>query len=94
MSVFQITMYLALIVAISGFHSFHNTHQRPSAGMLLRMNIADRFFRVVKSNVNSLLSNLEDPEKILDQAVNDMQNDLVKIRQSYAEISQLRPQPV
>ena len=51
------------------------------------MNIADRFFRVVKSNVNSLLSNLEDPEKILDQAVNDMQNDLVKIRQSYAEIS-------
>lgn len=51
------------------------------------MNIADRFFRVVKSNVNALLSNLEDPEKILDQAVNDMQNDLVKIRQSYAEIS-------
>ena len=87
MNVFQITMYLALIVTISGFHSFHNTHQRPSAGMSLRMNIADRFFRVVKSNVNSLLSNLEDPEKILDQAVNDMQNDLVKIRQSYAEIS-------
>lgn len=51
------------------------------------MNLADRFFRVVKSNVNNLLSNLEDPEKILDQAVNDMQNDLVKIRQSYAEIS-------
>lgn len=42
---------------------------------------------MVKSNVNNLLSNLEDPEKILDQAVNDMQNDLVKIRQSYAEIS-------
>eukprot|EP00607_Mallomonas_marina_P009525 CAMPEP_0182417942 /NCGR_PEP_ID=MMETSP1167-20130531/2406_1 /TAXON_ID=2988 /ORGANISM="Mallomonas Sp, Strain CCMP3275" /LENGTH=259 /DNA_ID=CAMNT_0024591847 /DNA_START=227 /DNA_END=1006 /DNA_ORIENTATION=+ len=51
------------------------------------MNIADRFFRVVKSNVNNVLSNLEDPEKVLDQAVGDMQNDLVKIRQSYAEIS-------
>ena len=53
----------------------------------LQMNLADRFFRVVQSNVNSLISSLEDPEKVLDQAVNDMQNDLVKIRQSYAEIS-------
>lgn len=51
------------------------------------MNMMDRFFRVVKSNVNSVLSNLEDPEKVLDQAVNDMQTDLVKIRQNYAEIS-------
>jgi len=51
------------------------------------MNIADRFFRVVKSNINNVLQNLEDPEKVLDQAVNDMQDDLVKIRQSYAEIS-------
>lgn len=51
------------------------------------MNIVDRFFRVVTSNVNSVLKNLEEPEKVLDQAVNDMQNDLVKIRQSYAEIS-------
>lgn len=47
----------------------------------------DRFFRVVSSNVNSVLKGLEDPEKVLDQAVTDMQNDLVKIRQSYAEIS-------
>ena len=51
------------------------------------MNIADRFFRVVKSNINNVLQNLEDPEKVLDQAVNDMQEDLVKVRQSYAEIS-------
>lgn len=51
------------------------------------MNMMDRFFRVVKSNVNSVLSSLEDPEKVLDQAVNDMQTDLVKIRQNYAEIS-------
>lgn len=53
----------------------------------LKMNMADRFFRVVKSNVNGLLSNLEDPEKIIDQAVGDMQNDLLKIRQSYADVS-------
>jgi phage shock protein A len=51
------------------------------------MNMIDRFFRVVSSNINNVISNLEDPEKVLDQAVVDMQNDLVKIRQSYAEIS-------
>lgn len=60
-------------------------HSRCSNG--LSMNMMDRFFRVVKSNVNSVLSNLEDPEKVLEQAVNDMQTDLVKIRQNYAEIS-------
>ena len=87
MSAFQLTICLTLIAALSGFQPSFNTRQRSFAGASLKMNIADRFFRVVKSNVNALLSNLEDPEKILDQAVNDMQNDLVKIRQSYAEIS-------
>lgn len=51
------------------------------------MNMMDRFFRVIKSNVNNVLSSLEDPEKVLEQAVSDMQSDLVKIRQSYAEVS-------
>jgi len=51
------------------------------------MNIGDRFVRLVKSNVNDLLSNMEDPEKLLEQAVADMQKDLVKVRQAYAEVS-------
>ena len=51
------------------------------------MNMMDRFIRVVKSNVNNVLGSLEDPEKVLEQAVQDMQTDLVKIRQNYAEIS-------
>ena len=55
-------------------------------GTSLQMNMFDRFARVVKSNMNQAISNMEDPEKVLDQAVADMQNDLVKIRQSYAEI--------
>ena len=78
---------VAYIGSIVGFHPTANYRYRSSSSLSLKMNLADRFFRVVKSNVNNLLSNLEDPEKILDQAVNDMQNDLVKIRQSYAEIS-------
>lgn len=53
----------------------------------MSMNMFDRFIRVVTSNVNKVIKDLEDPEKVLDQAVNDMQSDLIKIRQSYAEIS-------
>jgi phage shock protein A len=37
------------------------------------MNLFDRFQRVVKSNINDVLKNLEDPEKILNQALDDMQ---------------------
>lgn len=51
------------------------------------MNLFDRFQRVAKSNINNVLKNLEDPEKILNQAVEDMQADLVKVRQSYAEVT-------
>ena len=39
----------------------------------LSMNLFDRFQRVAKSNINNVLKNLEDPEKILNQAVEDMQ---------------------
>jgi len=51
------------------------------------MNLFDRFARVAKSNLNDLANKLEDPEKIMDQAIEEMQNDLVKIRQSYAEVT-------
>ena len=51
------------------------------------MNLFDRFSRVAKSNLNNVLKTLEDPEKIMNQAVEDMQADLVKVRQSYAEIT-------
>lgn len=50
-------------------------------------NLGDRFVRLVKANLNKALSSAEDPEKVLDQAVIDMQTDLVKIRQSYAEVT-------
>ena len=39
----------------------------------LQMNLFDRFSRVAKSNLNNILNNLEDPEKIMNQAVEDMQ---------------------
>jgi phage shock protein A len=53
----------------------------------ISMNLGERFVRLVKSNVNSVIGNLEDPEKVLEQAVADMQKDLIKVRQAYAEVS-------
>jgi len=64
-----------------------NANNQKASSSSLTMNLFDRFSRVAKANVNSVLKSLEDPEKILNQAVEDMQGDLVKIRQSYAEVT-------
>jgi len=64
-----------------------STSSRSSSSTALQMNLFDRFVRVTKANIDGVLKNLEDPEKIMNQALEDMQNDLVKIRQSYAEVT-------
>ncbi|MCG9889982.1 MAG: PspA/IM30 family protein [Thermosynechococcaceae cyanobacterium MS004] len=48
------------------------------------MGLFDRIGRVFRSNVNAAVSAAEDPEKILEQTVVDMQEDLVKLRQAVA----------
>ena len=48
------------------------------------MGFFDRLSRLLRANVNDLISKAEDPVKILDQSVEDMQNDLVKLRQAVA----------
>lgn len=53
----------------------------------LSMNLLTRFVRVAKSNLNNILKILEDPVKVMNQAIEDMQSDLVRIRQSYAELT-------
>jgi phage shock protein A len=58
-----------------------------SSDTAISMNMFDRFSRLVKSNVNDLLGKIEDPEKMIEQAVGDMQQDLVKVRQAYAEVT-------
>ncbi|KAG6771857.1 hypothetical protein POTOM_023250 [Populus tomentosa] len=51
-----------------------------------RMNLFDRFARVVKSYANAILSSFEDPEKILEQTVLEMNDDLTKMRQATAQV--------
>jgi len=41
--------------------------------------------RVIRANLNSLVSQAEDPEKILEQTVLDMQEDLIQLRQAVAQ---------
>jgi len=59
---------------------------RPGTTTALNANLFDRFSRVTRANINNILVNLEDPEKVMEQALIDMQNDLGKIRKSYAEV--------
>lgn len=46
-----------------------------------------RLFRVIRSYANALVSSVEDPEKVLEQAVMDMERDLVRLRQTAAEVT-------
>ena len=48
------------------------------------MGFFDRLSRLVRANANAAISGMEDPSKILDQSVADMQADLVKLRQAVA----------
>jgi len=57
--------------------------QQPSYGAssstALQASFFDRIARVTKANVNNAIKNLEDPEKVMDQAMQDMQ---VRVAQS------------
>ncbi|MDP8964263.1 MAG: PspA/IM30 family protein, partial [Cyanobacteriota bacterium] len=49
------------------------------------MGLIDRILRVIRANINSLVGKAEDPEKVLEQAVDDMQQDLIQLRQAVAQ---------
>ncbi len=49
------------------------------------MGLFERIMGVIRSQINSLVNQAEDPEKILEQAVMDMQTDLVQVRQAVAQ---------
>ncbi len=49
------------------------------------MGLLDRLSRVIRANITGIVGNAEDPEKILEQAVADMQEDLIRIRQAVAQ---------
>jgi phage shock protein A len=49
------------------------------------MGLLDRLSRVIRANLGSLVNQAEDPEKILEQAVEEMQANLIQLRQAVAQ---------
>jgi phage shock protein A len=49
------------------------------------MGLFDRISRVVRANLNDMVSKAEDPEKMLEQSILEMQEDLVQLRQGVAQ---------
>ncbi len=45
----------------------------------------NRVWQIVRANVNALMRELEDPERILEQKLLEMQDDLIDLRQGIAE---------
>src|SRR5688572_16523921 len=48
------------------------------------MGIFDRFSTLIKSNLNDLISSAENPEKMLNQIILDMRNQLARAKQQVA----------
>jgi len=45
----------------------------------------DRIWRAIRANINSLVAEAQDPEKVLSQIVRNMQEDLILLRQAVAQ---------
>jgi phage shock protein A len=89
MTRFTITAVLFVALAISSSSDAFMVKQnlqrlsRTSSSTALNMNLFDRFTRVAKSNLNNILKNLEDPEKIMNQALEDMQVSYTESQNQY-----------
>ena len=53
---------------------------------MVKQSILGRISTLAKANINAMLDKAEDPEKILDQTVVDMTQDLTKLRQATAQV--------
>ncbi|MGB0564081.1 MAG: PspA/IM30 family protein [Spirulinaceae cyanobacterium] len=51
------------------------------------MGLFDRLGRLIRANLNDMVSNAEDPEKILEQAIVDMKDELSGLRHAFAKAS-------
>ncbi|MEW5307377.1 MAG: hypothetical protein WDW36_009780 [Sanguina aurantia] len=68
---------------VAGNRSRQNNSRR---SVTVQANLFARVVRLFKSTANNLVTSAEDPEKMLDQVVDEMQNDLIKMRQAAASV--------
>ncbi|KAA0044539.1 membrane-associated 30 kDa protein [Cucumis melo var. makuwa] len=74
------------ITRMKSLHLDRSHGSRRGGALGARMNLFDRVARLVKSYANALVSSFEDPEKILEQTVLEMNDDLTKMRQATAQV--------
>jgi phage shock protein A len=70
----------------SGVPERRRNSKRAAHSLTVSANLFSRFTRVISSYANALITAAEDPEKILDQTVNEMNGDLIKMRQATAQV--------
>ena len=66
--------------------SVTSTSSQGARRVVTRANLFGRFVRVAKSYAGAALTKMEDPERVLEQAVADMQEDLIRMRQASAQV--------
>lgn len=59
---------------------------RKGAKMVVEANLFGRVARVVRAFVSSFVGQFEDPERLLDRVTEEMQEDLIKMRQAAAKV--------
>ena len=50
------------------------------------MAILNRFKDIISANINSIIDRMEDPEKMIDQYLRDMLEDLAEVKESTASV--------
>lgn len=50
------------------------------------MSILSRFGDIISANINSIIDNMEDPEKMIDQYLREMMDDLAEVKESTAGV--------
>jgi len=71
---------------VAAFRAQETRNARIHRSIVIEANMFDRLSRVAKSYANNFISNAEDPEKMLDQTVSEMSEDLIKMRQATAQV--------
>eukprot|EP00252_Welwitschia_mirabilis_P016911 TRINITY_DN37661_c0_g1_i1.p1 TRINITY_DN37661_c0_g1~~TRINITY_DN37661_c0_g1_i1.p1 ORF type:complete len:347 (-),score=72.62 TRINITY_DN37661_c0_g1_i1:502-1542(-) len=72
---------------LQGGMIYHEGRTYYGGGVLaIKNSLFERLGRLIKSYANALMSSVEDPEKMLEQTVLEMNNDLIKMRQATAQV--------
>ncbi|EFJ50007.1 hypothetical protein VOLCADRAFT_117015 [Volvox carteri f. nagariensis] len=59
---------------------------RSPVAVSVTANLFSRVFRIIRSFFNGLVESFEDPEKLLDRVAEEMQEDMVRMRQATAQV--------